>query len=158
MILTLVQIMGVMPRSSTTINLDFCVKIGKSCYDDNVIVVKSRDGKTLGHVDHLTAKALVNNECASLVYFFTGRGLLLIATAKIRWRSSQNTSARKNPFYISSVLYTLFLQGDNWRQYWCTPKQERNIDTLQCWCTCTLRETGDNGGWPKAMQENVRTS
>ena len=31
----------------------------KSCYGDNVIIVKSRDSKTLGHVDHLTAKALV---------------------------------------------------------------------------------------------------
>ena len=48
-------------QTATTINLDFLqVKIikEKSCYDDNVIVVKSRDGKTLGHVD-LTAKALV---------------------------------------------------------------------------------------------------
>ena len=54
--------MGVMFYSATEINLDLLqVKIlrEKSCYDDNAIVVKSRDGKTLGHVDYLTAKALV---------------------------------------------------------------------------------------------------
>ena len=56
------KIMGVMFYSATEINLDLLqVKIlrEKSCYDDNAIVVKSRDGKTLGHVDYLTAKALV---------------------------------------------------------------------------------------------------
>ena len=48
---------------ATEINLDLLqVKIlrEKSCYDNNAIVVKIRDGKTLGHVDYLTAKALVH--------------------------------------------------------------------------------------------------
>ena len=51
----------------------------KSCYGDNVIIVKNRDGKTLGHVDHLTAKALVQimNVSESLKFTWLVRRLSL---------------------------------------------------------------------------------
>ena len=51
----------------------------KSCYDNNVIVVKSRDGKTLGHVDHWTARALVQimNVSESLKFTWLVRRLSL---------------------------------------------------------------------------------
>ena len=54
----------------------------KSCYDDNVIVVKSRDGKTLGHVDHLTAKALVQimNVSESLQVYMASQMAILVST------------------------------------------------------------------------------
>ena len=66
----------------------------KSCYDDNVIVVKSRDSKTLGYVDHLTAKALVQimNVYESLKFTWLVRRLSLSVHWTKNWRSMRRLS------------------------------------------------------------------